>query len=84
LIGHLLGQAPALVVPLGLGRRVAAPDRDRAPPDPLDEREQLGPRLFGDDLPQQRSEQANLARQRVPGATQAGTLGLGCNRRKPA
>ena len=61
--------------PLGVGRgddgRVAPTKGDRAPPDSLHELEQLGTGLLGDDLAQQRPEQADLARQRVAGTAEA-------------
>ena len=63
--------------------RVAAPQRDRPPPDALDRREQLGPGLLRDDLPQQRAEEPHLVRQGVPRATQPGPRRLGRGGRKP-
>ena len=62
---------------------IAAPQGDRPPPDPLDEREQLGSRLLGDDLPEQRAEEADLVGKRVARATQPGSRGLGRRGRKP-
>ncbi len=41
-----------------------------------------GSGLLGDDLAQERSQQAHLARQRVPGAAEAGTRGFGGDGRK--
>ena len=42
--------------------------RDRPLADPFDEVEEVGPGLFGDDLAEQRAEQADLGRERVAGA----------------
>ena len=63
--------------------RVAAPQRDRPPPDALDRGEQLGSGLLRDDLPQQRAEEPHLVRQRVARATQPGPRRLGRGGRKP-
>ncbi len=39
---------------------VVAAQRDRSPPDPLDQREQLGAGLLRDHLAEQRAEEADL------------------------
>ena len=74
--------APARCRARGRGRD-AAPQGDRPPPDPLDQREQLGSRLLRDDLPEQRAEEADLVGERVARAAQPGSRGLGRRGRKP-
>ncbi len=69
----LLGSLAGFVV---RGERAAA-DRDEPRAEALDEREQLGARLLGDDLAEQRAEEADLAGERVAGAADARTRGLG-------
>ena len=58
------------------GERPAA-DRDESRAEALDEREQLGPGLLGDDLAEQRTEEADLPGERVAGAADARAGGLG-------
>ena len=68
-----VGGDPLLGPPAGLlvGRERAPADRDEPRAEPLDEREELGTRLLGDDLAEQRAEQADLAGERVAGPPDA-------------
>ncbi len=82
--GGDLGIEPA---PFRIGldgdRRVAAPEGDHPPADPLDEQEQPPAGLLGDDLAEQRSQEANLPPHRVAGAPETGPRRLGGDRREP-
>ena len=71
-----------LVETLALDRIVGAPERDRPLPDALDEREQLGSGLLGDDLAEQRPEQPDLDRERVARAGRADPERLGGDGRR--
>ena len=75
--GDLVGEPRALRVRRRDDRRIATAQGDRAPPDALDELEQLRAGLFGDHLAEQRAEQADLARERVAGTAEAGARRLG-------
>ena len=74
--------AELVVETRALDRVVGAAERDRPPPDALDEREQLGSGLLGDDLAEQRPEQPDLdaraGRGRRPSRSRA------ARRRRPA
>ena len=48
-----------------LGRVVRPAQRDRPAPDPFDKLQELDPLLFHDDLTEQRTQQPDLARQRI-------------------
>ena len=48
---------------------VATPQADRRPPHALDEVQEVGALLLGDDLAEERAEEAHLGRKRVAGAT---------------
>jgi hypothetical protein len=76
-------EALALDVRLEDDVGIAAPEGDRAPPDALDQREQLGAGLLGDHLPQERAEEPDLVREGVAGVTESGALRLGGNGREP-
>ena len=76
--------AELLVEALALDRIVVAAERDRPLPDPLDEREQLGAGLLGDDLAEQRPEQPDLDGERVARAGRPDPERLGGDRRRDA
>ena len=72
--------AQVLVEPCSLGGVVVLSQRDRASADALHEGEQLRAGLLGDHLAKQRSEQADLDRERVAGAGRTDPEGLGRDR----
>jgi hypothetical protein len=64
--GRARSQAAQIVVEAGtLCRVVVAAEGDRAAPDPFDEREELWPGLFRDDLAEQGAKQPDLDRKRI-------------------
>ena len=67
-----------------LDRVVVAAQGDGPAADPLDQREQLGTRLLRDHLAEQRAEEPDLDRERVPRAGRPDPAGLGGDgRRRP-
>ncbi len=71
--GELVGEL------LALERIIRTAERDHPLAHPLDELEQLGAGLLGDDLAQQRPEQADLGSERVAGAGRTDARWLGAN-----
>jgi hypothetical protein len=76
-------QAPAFEVRFRPNLRVAAAEDDGPAADPLHEGEQLRSGLLGDDLAEERPQQANLAAERAAGATDPRPMRLRTDGREP-